>query len=405
MDYDQALEYLDSLQPTSMRLELGSFTEACHIMGDPQHGLKTVHIGGTNGKGSTAAFLASILKRSGYRVGLYTSPHLMDVRERLQIDRELIGTDELAGILGGIKRSLPDERMLTYFETLTLASFICFKKSGVDIAVYETGMGGKLDATNLVEPLAVVITPISLDHTRHLGATIREIAVEKCGIIKRGVPTVVAYQPPEVMETIRRACDDAGSPLVLATPDTVTSKLGLAGEHQRQNAACAVETAEILSASGFAARDVEAALAETRWPGRLEVVHERPRVILDGAHNVAGAETLASYVRGMIPRERAVLIVGILADKDVAGIMRQLAPLFREVVCVRAPSDRAASPKDLAAAARSSGVTITMADEVPLALEKTMRRMGDDDTLVVSGSLTVVGKAEDFFSHSRKEVR
>ena len=405
MDYTQALAYLDSLQPKSMRMELAQFTEACHLMRDPQVGLKTVHIGGTNGKGSTAAFLASILERSGYRVGLYTSPHLVDVRERIQVGRRLMDAAEFSQVLTDIRGILPDDRLLTYFEILTLASFVHFSRNKVDLAIYETGMGGRLDATNLVEPLAVIITPISMDHTRYLGNTLKEIAREKCGIIKRGVPTVVAYQPPDVMETIRRTCDDVGSPLVLATPDMVSTKLGLEGEHQRQNAACAVEATEILAGVGFKVKDVEESLAQTRWPGRLEVVQEKPRVILDGAHNVAGAETLASYVRSKVPREHAVLLVGILADKDVAGIMRQLAPLFREVVCVRAPSDRAASPKDLAAAARSSDTCISMEDDLPAALAKTLGRLAEDDTLVVSGSLTVVGLAEDFFSHSKKPVK
>jgi len=402
LDYRQTLTYLDSLQPNAMRMELGPVTEACHIMGDPQQGQKSVHIGGTNGKGSTAAFLSSILGKSGYRVGLYTSPHLIDVRERIQIDRRMMSAEEFASALTEIRGSLPDERMLTYFEMLTLASFMHFSRNKVDVTIYETGMGGRLDATNLVEPLAVIITPIALDHTRYLGTTLKEIAREKCGIIKRGVPTVVAYQPPDVMETIRRVCDDVGSPLVLATPDTINTPLGLDGEHQRQNAACAMEAADILSGLGFKIKDMEDALVETRWPGRLEKVRERPTVILDGAHNVAAAETLASYVRSRIPRERAVLLVGILADKDVAGIMRQLAPLFREVVCVRAPSDRAASPKDLAAVARSSDVKISVEEEVSSALEKTLGRMAPEDSLVVSGSLTVVGMAEDFFAHGKK---
>jgi len=381
-----------------MKLELGPMGEALHVMREPQKGLAAVHIGGTNGKGSTAAFLSSILQRSGYRVGLFTSPHLTDVRERLQIDRQLIPEERLAQIVTGIRDELPDDRTLSFFEMLTLASFIYFKAEGVDVAVYETGLGGRLDATNVLEPAVVVITPISIDHTRYLGTTLREIAREKCGIIKRGVPTVVAYQPPEVMETIRRVCNDVGSPLVLATPDEVSSPLGLAGEHQRQNAACAVEAAHMLAEAGFALKDVDAALVATEWPGRLEVISESPKVILDGAHNLAGAETLASYVRSSIPREKAVLVIGALADKDISGMMRQLAPLFKEVICAEAPSGRAASPKDLAAAARSSDVKITVSKDVPTALGQALGDMVGGDTLVISGSLTVIGQAKAFFA-------
>jgi len=398
VDYKQTLAYLETLQPNAMRLELGPLSEAVSVMGNPQDRWPSVHISGTNGKGSTSAFLATILERSGYRVGLYTSPHLVDLRERIQINRSMISEKDFADLTSAIRDSLPDDRMLSYFEFLTLAAFIHFGNKKVDIAVFETGLGGRLDATNLIQPKVAVITPISLDHTQHLGTSLREVAAEKCGIIKRGVPTVVAYQPPEVMEVVRRVCDDVGSPLCLATPDEISVPLGLAGEHQRQNAACAVEAAHLLSQAGFHIEMVEEALSSTNWPGRLEVVALSPRVVLDGAHNVAGAETLASYVRTTAVRERAVLMIGVLADKDVAGMLRHLAPYFREVICVRAPSPRAASPKDIAAAARSSGAAIEIGGDVSAALSRIIPRLGANDTLFVSGSLTVVGEAKEYFA-------
>ncbi len=406
VEYEKVMAYLDSLQPTAMRIELGPITEACNIMGSPQDRWPSVHIGGTNGKGSTAAFLCTILQYSGYRVGLYTSPHLVDVRERIQVNRELISPEDLAKVITRIRDSLPDDRMLSYFEMLTLASFLYFGDKGVDISIFEAGLGGRLDATNVITPKVSIIAPISFDHTKHLGKTLREIAREKSGIIKRSVPTVVAYQPPEVMDVIRGVCDDVGSPLMLATPDEIDSPLGLLGEHQRQNAALAVEAANVLAGAGFRIERVEEALAATEWPGRLEIVSEKPRVILDSAHNVAGAETLASYVRSTIPREKAILILGVLADKDIEGIVRQLAPQFKEVVFTRATSSRAASPKDLAAAARSSKVEISIEEDVPQALRRTMERMHSGDTLVVSGSITVVGEAKAYFSklkHGKKD--
>lgn len=403
MDYSQTLRYLDSLQPRAFRLELGPLLEACHLMSDPQEAFPAIHISGTNGKGSTAAFLEAILRASGYRVGLFTSPHLVDVRERIQVDRLLIPPEALSAVVRRIRDSLPDDRMLSYFEFLTLASFLSFGDEKVDIAIFETGLGGRLDATNVISPRVAVITPISFDHVQHLGRTLRDIASEKCGIIKRGVPTVVAYQPPEVMAVVRRFCDDIGSPLCLATPDEVTTPLGLAGEHQRQNAACAVEAAHLLSPSGFRLRGVLQALEGTGWPGRLETVWEGPRVILDGAHNAAGAETLASYVRQTIPRDRAVLILGVLAEKDLAGIVRPLAPLFREVVCVKPPSDRAASPKDLSAAARSSGAQVRIEDDLNAALTAALRDLRGEDTVVVSGSLTMVGGAKVYFERQKSK--
>lgn len=405
MDYNAAITYLDSLQPKSMRIELGPINEACNLMGSPQKGLPSVHISGTNGKGSTAAFLASILQNSGYRVGLFTSPHLVDVRERIQVDRNMISREELASLITRIRDALPDDRMLSYFEMLTLSSFIHFGEAKVDVAIFEAGLGGRLDATNVITPKVIIITPISFDHVKHLGKTLKEIAREKCGIIKRGVPTVTAYQPPEVMEVIRRICDDVGSPLMLATPEEIRTPLGLMGEHQKQNAACAIEATNVLAGAGFSIKDVEGALAGTSWPGRLEVVSEKPRVILDSAHNVAGAETLASYVRSSIPRERAILLLGILADKDIEGMVRQLAPQFKEVIFTRAPSARAASPKDLAAAARSSKVEISIEEGIPEALRHTMGRMQSGDTLVVSGSMTVVGEAKEYFSKLKNEKK
>lgn len=405
MNYEQTLKYLDSLQPAAFRMELGPLVEACHVMSNPQDAFPSVHISGTNGKGSTAAFLESILEESGYRVGLYTSPHLVDVRERIQVDRKMITRDELASLAGRIRSALPHEGMLSYFEFLTLAACIHFGEQKVGVAVFETGLGGRLDATNVITPTVAVITPISFDHVQHLGRALKDIAVEKCGIIKRGVPTVVAYQPPDVMEVVRRACDDAGSPLCLATPDEVTTRLGLAGDHQRQNAACAVEAAHLLTQSGFNISGIDKALASTAWPGRLETVRDEPRVILDGAHNVAGAESLASYVRNNIPKERAVLLLGVLADKDVSGIVRPLAPLFREVVCARASSPRSASPKDLAAAARSSGASVRIEKGVAGALRSLLKGLDKGDTLVVSGSLTVVGEAKDFFGKLKAESK
>jgi dihydrofolate synthase / folylpolyglutamate synthase len=398
MNYEETLSYLDLLQPKSFRMELGPLTEVAGLMGSPQKSLNAIHISGTNGKGSTAAFLSSILKGSGQRVGLFTSPHLLDVRERIQVSGKKISKELLADTVTRIRDVLPDDRMLSFFEILTLAAMIYFNEGDVDVSIFETGLGGRLDATNIIQPKVSVITPISFDHVRHLGHSLKDIAEEKCGIIKRGVPTVVAYQPPDVMNVIRRCCDDIGSPLCLATPDEVNVPLGLDGEHQRQNAACAVEAAHLLAQSGITLVKVDEALASTKWPGRMETVSTSPRVILDGAHNVAGAEALASYVRSELKHDKSVLVLGVLSDKDVAGIIRPLAPLFREVICVRAPSQRAASPKDLAAAVRSSGSKVEVQDDVPSALKATLARLADDDTLVVAGSLAVIGEAEEYFT-------
>ena len=400
MTYDELSKYLETLIPREFRMELEPMIEACNIMGNPQRDFPTVHISGTNGKGSTAAFLSKIMEGSGYRVGLLTSPHLTDVRERIRIDGEIISQEDMVTFAERIRSNLPDDHYLSYFEFITLLAFEYFKECEVQIAVIETGLGGRLDATNVVQPRVSIITSMALDHQHHLGSTLKDITAEKCGIIKRGVPTVSAVQPEEAMSEIQRWCDDMGSPLVIADPTSVATELGLAGEHQKQNAACAVEAAQLLGDAGFNVSDIDKALAETTWAGRLETLQKKPTVVIDGAHNLAGAQTLARYVKGAVPRDKAVLMLGVLHGKDVAGICRTLVPLFREVICVRAPSDRAESPKDLAATARAYGATVHMAEDVASALKEYMPKLKDKDTLVVSGSLRTIGAARDALKHS-----
>jgi dihydrofolate synthase/folylpolyglutamate synthase len=391
MTYDETLKYLEELVPREFRMQLDPMVEACHLLGQPQKSFPVVHITGTNGKGSTAAFLAEILKESGYRVGLSTSPHLTDVRERIRVEGEVISEADFIRIAEEIKRGLPDERFLSYFEFITLLGFMYFRECKVDVAVIETGLGGRLDATNVVEPKVAVITSISIDHQHHLGNTLKEITSEKCGIVKRSVPTVTAVQPDEAMTELRRWCDDVGSPLFVADPHGITGDLGLKGEHQKQNAACAVEAAHLLSDIGFKIGDVKKALARTEWAGRLETLQSDPTVVIDGAHNLAGAEMLARYIRTEIPKDNAVLMLGVLDGKDVAGMCRTLVPLFREVICVRAPSERSASPKDVAATARAFGSDVHVAEDVETALGEYMPKLKAGDTLVVSGSLTTIG--------------
>lgn len=399
MNYTELMKYLDSLVPREFRMELDPMIEACQNMKDPQRAYPTVHISGTNGKGSTAAFLATIMQESGHRAGLLTSPHLIDVRERICINGTPISEDDMLTHAKRVRTNLPDDHFLSYFEFITLVAFEYFRECDVNVAVVETGLGGRLDATNVIEPKVAIITSMAIDHQHHLGGTLREITAEKCGIIKRGVSTVTAVQPDEAMQEIQRHCDDMGSPLFVAEPAQITTELGLAGDHQKQNAACAVEAAHLLGDAGFAIGNIEKALKETTWAGRLETLQKNPTVVIDGAHNLAGAETLARYVKGTVPRDNAVLMLGVLQGKDIAGMCRTLVPLFREVICVRAPSDRAESPKDLAAMARSHGATVHMADDVASALKKWMPKLKDSDTLVVSGSLRTIGAARSALKH------
>lgn len=397
MKYKQAIEYIESLIPKDFNPELGPIIEACRIFDEPGFAYPTVHIAGTNGKGSTASFISSIFTHSGYNVGMYTSPHLVDTRERIQVNGKMISEKDFARLTDLIRSKLTKEIHLTYFEFLTLISFLYFREKKVDLAVFETGMGGRLDATNVILPGVVVITPISIDHSHHLGNSLAEIANEKCGIIKRGVPTVVAEQEKEVMDVIRRWCDEMGSPLCVASARDITQPLGMEGLHQRQNASCAIEAAELLSGTKFKIKNLNKALLETKWAGRIETVNNSPRIILDGAHNPGGAKVLADYITSNINKEEAVMLLGIFADKDIKEICRLLVPTVREIVCIRAPSERAASPKDIAAVARSFGAKVYCEENLSDSIKKWMGKIKPSDTLIITGSLSVVGEARRYF--------
>jgi len=255
-----------------------------------------------------------------------------------------------------------------------------------------------LDATNIINPQVSVITPVSFDHKEHLGNTLADIAREKCGIIKRGVPAVVAEQQKEVMEVIKRWCDDMGAPLCVAKAEDILEPLGLLGKHQKQNASCAVEAAQLLPTNIFTIKNINKALLETKWAGRLEVVKTAPKVLLDGAHNPAGAHVLAEFISEEIDRDKAVLMIGIMADKDINAICSSLVPCVREVVCVEVPSKRGASPKDVGAAARSFGAKVSSEGPILKALPKWLKKLNKNDTLIISGSLAVVGEAKKFFN-------
>ncbi|PIR24651.1 MAG: hypothetical protein COX62_05780 [Deltaproteobacteria bacterium CG_4_10_14_0_2_um_filter_43_8] len=399
MNYSEALHYLDRLRPKEFRMELEPLREICSLCENPQRSFSTVHICGTNGKGSTAAFLTSLLMKNKYKVGLYTSPHLVSPEERIQINRECISSSDFARLTQFIQSKLSDEMYLSYFEFMTLMSFIHFKEKKVNLAVYETGLGGRLDATNVIEPLVAIITPISFDHMHHLGKTLEEIAKEKCGIIKRAVPTVTALQDEKVMRVIRRSCDDMGSPLFIASPDKVKSPLGLLGEHQKQNAACALEAAEILSDLAYTIDHKEEALLNTTWSGRLEIVQKNPCVIIDGAHNEAGAKVLSQYLKTHFSPQRVVLATSIFADKDAKGMLRHIAPCVRELHCLELVAERASSPKDLASLARLFHTKVLSYEGKPAneALKGIAANLKKDEVLVIAGSLSLVGEVRKMF--------
>lgn len=389
----------------------------CAALGDPQEGLKFVHLAGTNGKGSTAAMLAAVLRQAGYRTGLYTSPFLVTFHERIQVDGRLIADGDLTRLCERVEAAartlaLPAGEHIGEFEFVTALGFLYFCEQGCDIVVLETGLGGEFDATNVIgPPEAAVLTPISLDHTAVLGRTTGEIARTKAGIFKPGSPAVCAYgQPDDALEAIRAVrpdvqvarraedarCDWAG---VHFTWMGQRYDVPLLGPHQVQNACTALQAVQALRARGWVIPPdaVAAGLARARIPGRMEVLRQNPCVLVDGGHNIAGVQAICSTVAALPPAGKLHLVLGMVADKDVEACARALAGLSGAVFATQPDSERALPAERLAAllpAERVRGVYPDAED----AFRAALAAAAAGDTVLVCGSLYLVGQAEKFFA-------
>lgn len=432
MTYAKAMAFLQSFTnyetlPASA-YQAGDFQleRVAHLLarlGSPQHGRLTVHVAGTKGKGSTAAMVASVLSQAGYRTGLYTSPHLVDFRERIRVDGAPVGEEAVAAAITLLAPEVNayhrDARWgrLTTYELTTLTAFLCFRAAGATAQVLEVGLGGRLDATNVVVPDLCIITPVSYDHTEVLGDTLTAIAGEKAGIIKPGVPVVMGPQEDEAAAVIvqRAAEQDAllvhlardyrwhrlehdldGQWLWLSTPMGVWElRVPLLGAVQLDNAAAAVAGLEVLQQQGhpIAPEHVVAGLEDVLWPGRLQVVERRPLLVVDGAHNGASARALAGAVRYDLPHRRLVLVIGTARDKDQQAIAAALAPVAGLVMASAADSPRASTPDELAAVFAGAGAVVQTAPDVGSALTAARAAAGPDDLILVTGSLVVAGEA------------
>jgi dihydrofolate synthase / folylpolyglutamate synthase len=377
-------------------------------LGNPERAFLSLHIAGTKGKGSTAHMAEAILREAGYRTGLYTSPHLVDMRERIRLDGVPVGEAEFTRAMAKME---PELRRLrpTYFETMTAAAFLIFARRKVDYAVVEVGLGGRLDATNVILPAACAITTIDYDHMDKLGHTLREIAGEKAGILKPGIPSVSSPQAPEARKVLlarARLCSSFGGlyfPRFQVRPRgdvlrfTVEGmggrRHGLAlpvlGEHQAANAATAIALVD-RSGARCSLEVVRRALAKVRLPGRVEVLGRRPWLIVDAAHNPVSARALAGALRG-VPRRRTILVFGASADKDYGGMLRTLLPGTDLAIFTRAMNPRAAAPSDLMRRAR--GRAAVSAGSVARALGMARKAAGPQDAIVVTGSFYVAGEA------------
>jgi dihydrofolate synthase/folylpolyglutamate synthase len=402
MTYTEAIEYLYKLRWFGAKFGLSNTLKLAELVGNPQQHLRFIHVAGTNGKGSTCAMLESIYRAAGLRVGLFTSPHLVAFGERIQVDRESISE---AGIVRQVEElqpllaQFPVEHHPTFFEAVTVMALRYFAAQKCDLVIWETGLGGRLDATNIVTPLASVITNIQYDHEKWLGSTLAAIAAEKAGIIKPGVPVISGVEEPEALKVIQETALSQNAPLkLIGLPDVRKPPLNhlalpLPGEHQRMNAALAIATVRVLAATiPLTDQTIADGLSKVNWPGRLQLVTEPSgrKILLDGAHNLAGAQVLAAAIQQFFPGQKVSLIIGILADKNWSGMGALLAPLANHIRVVPVQSERTAKAGELAAICRHANPAAQVLEFDSLSAALAASATGS--ALVVAGSLYLVGE-------------
>lgn len=430
MKYEQCLKYLEQVQNLGIKFGLDNVRTILSSFSDPHQKYPSVLVAGTNGKGSVCAMLTQILTVHGFQAGLFTSPHLVKPEERIRIGDRLISSQDFCGILTKLKTRIEEliasKKLLsppTYFEFLTCMAFIYFSEQKVDIAVLEVGMGGRFDATNVVEPCVSVITTISGEHQKFLGEKLEQIAYEKAGIIKPGVPVVCGVEETEAYKTIQKRAEELKAPffgvferegcfsvrktkkgqLFVYRPDgeKYTFLPSLKGEHQGRNAAVAITSCEQLSARWRELKKdkIIEGIETTRWEGRLEVVSRNPLIIFDGAHNVEGSLVLKKYIKDFLPFP-LILLFAVMRDKEIEKIAEILFPLAEKIILTRFSYFKAASPDEIEL--RTSGYQdrIIKEPDPGKALKLAVRKAGSDGCVVVTGSLFLVGEIKKIRGHS-----
>lgn len=419
-DYAKSLGYLYGLEKFGMVFGLTQVTRILEALGNPHKDLQAIHIGGTNGKGSTAAMMASILEKEGYRVGLYTSPHLIHFTERIKVNGIEIEEEQVASLTEWMKERIEASGItspFTFFDFTTAMALVYFSQKRVDLAILEVGLGGRLDSTNVIDPLLSIITNVTKDHEEILGKSLLKIAGEKAGIIKEGRPLITAATQPRVLQFFSRICREKNSLFYRVGKDfryeptgerrfhyegihrkLWSLQINLFGLHQIMNAATALAVMEILEDLGYpvSTEAMIGGLKEVNWPGRLEMVRLSPRVVLDGAHNPAGALVLRESLEKEFHYDRLVLLFGIMKDKDMKSILQTLAPLADHVILSKPHTERASSPDLLLKRLGRNGKKAEIIEELPLAIERGLSLTRPEDLLCVTGSLYTVGEARNY---------
>ncbi len=428
MNYPEALDWLFSLEHMGVKLGLDNIKELLRRLGDPQDEFRSIHVAGTNGKGSVSAMLDSILREQGYRTGLYTSPHIVDFRERIRTDGDQISDLELSRLALEVKGQWEEmERtsgqMPTFFEATTAVAFLHFADMGIEEAVVEVGMGGRLDATNVINPDCTIITNISLEHMQYLGDSLKSIAAEKAGIIKPGVPVVTAAEQAEVLEVIQQVAfangaavrvvgRDVSYRLINSTLEGSLVELGglsipvrvpLLGEYQAVNAATAYGAVVELARKGIQVDEkaIIGGLQNVQWAGRLEIVRTKPLIVLDASHTPDGARKTASEAKKLFGGDLTI-VIGVLNDKDLDGVVRPFATIARRAIATAPETDRAFSAEDVAQALKCHLKDVEIVPNVPSAIRRAIEISGADGKILVTGSIYTIGEAKAWLgSHER----
>jgi len=431
LTYSETLASLFALQRFGVKLGLEAITGLLSRLGDPQRRYATLHIAGTNGKGSSAAMVAAVLQAGGYRVGLYTSPHLMDFRERMRVQDTDISEEQVCELAERVQHVAQPLGSLTFFELTTAMAFQHFFDQSVDIAVIEVGLGGRYDATNVLDPLGVLITGIGLDHEMYLGPTVESIAWEKAGIIHRHVPVVLGQMSTSVRQVFEAVAQEQGATLFRYGQDFSLSETGpteftysgirenvsglktnLLGRHQMKNASYALALLESATAVRFplSVEAIKFGLQHVRWKGRLEVVQHDPMVVLDGAHNPLGARVLFDFLQAQLhdcPGRQLIVILGMMHDKHYAEFLQIILPLVDSLILTQPHMDRAATVEQLAQAVSRHDVTSYTIAHPWEAYGKALDLARASDLICVTGSLFLVGEIMQHLSspHSSMEQR